>query len=61
MADTGDIEAIARHRPQDATTNRSLLYHAAQMHLTSCGRQMLHRHKRITAMFERINNQWQFK
>jgi hypothetical protein len=31
------------------------------MHLTSCGRQMLHRHKRITAMFERINNQWQFK
>ena len=36
MADTGDIEAIARHRPQDATTNRSLLYHAAQMHLTSC-------------------------
>lgn len=31
VADTGDIGAIARHRPQDATTNPSLLYHAAQM------------------------------
>lgn len=31
VVDTGDIEAIARHRPQDATTNPSLLYHAAQM------------------------------
>ena len=31
VEDTGDIEAIARHRPQDATTNPSLLYHAAQM------------------------------
>src|SRR6266567_4055793 len=31
VADTGDIEAIARHRPQDATTNPSLRYHAAQM------------------------------
>jgi len=31
VADTGDIEAIARHRPQDATTNPSLLFHAAQM------------------------------
>jgi transaldolase len=31
VADTGDIEAIQRHRPQDATTNPSLLYHAAQM------------------------------
>jgi len=31
VAYTGDIEAIARHRPQDATTNPSLLYHAAQM------------------------------
>jgi transaldolase len=30
VADTGDIEAIARHRPQDATTNPSLLYQAAQ-------------------------------
>ena len=26
VADTGDIDAIARHRPQDATTNPSLLY-----------------------------------
>ena len=31
VADTGDIEAIARHRPQDATTSPSLLFHAAQM------------------------------
>src|ERR1700741_905717 len=31
VAHTGDIEAIHRHRPQDATTNPSLLYHAAQM------------------------------
>jgi transaldolase len=30
VADTGDIEAIARNRPQDATTNPSLLYKAAQ-------------------------------
>jgi transaldolase len=31
VADTGDIEAIQRHRPQDATTNPSLLYKAAEM------------------------------
>jgi transaldolase len=31
VADTGDIEAIAEHRPVDATTNPSLLYKAAQM------------------------------
>ena len=31
VADTGDIEAIARHRPQDATTNPSLLFKSAQM------------------------------
>jgi transaldolase len=30
VADTGDIEAIARLRPQDATTNPSLLYQSAQ-------------------------------
>ncbi len=30
VADTGDIEAIAKHKPQDATTNPSLLLHAAQ-------------------------------
>src|SRR5262245_41049844 len=30
VADTGDIEAIAECRPQDATTNPSLLYQAAQ-------------------------------
>lgn len=31
VADTGDIEAIARHKPQDATTNPSLLFNAAKM------------------------------
>jgi len=30
VADTGDIEAIAQYQPQDATTNPSLLYQAAQ-------------------------------
>jgi transaldolase len=30
VADTGDIDAIAAHKPQDATTNPSLLYQAAQ-------------------------------
>ena len=31
VVDTGDIEAISRHRPKDAMTNPSLLFHAAQM------------------------------
>jgi len=31
VADTGDIEAIKQHQPQDATTNPSLLFKAAQM------------------------------
>jgi transaldolase len=30
VADTGDFESIARYKPQDATTNPSLLYQAAQ-------------------------------
>lgn len=30
VADTGDIDAIAQYKPQDATTNPSLLFHAAQ-------------------------------
>jgi len=30
VADTGDIEAIKEHRPQDATTNPSLLFQAVQ-------------------------------
>lgn len=30
VADTGDIDAIASHKPQDATTNPSLLLQAAQ-------------------------------
>ena len=35
VADTGDIEAIHRHRPQDATTNPSLLYHGFPANRTS--------------------------
>jgi transaldolase len=31
VADTGDIESIRKYKPQDATTNPSLLYKAAQM------------------------------
>ncbi len=31
VADTGDFEAISEYKPQDATTNPSLLYKAAQM------------------------------
>src|SRR5690625_7263694 len=31
VADTGDIEAIGRFRPQDATTNPSLLLKAASL------------------------------
>jgi transaldolase len=30
VADTGDIQAIAKYKPQDATTNPSLLFQAAQ-------------------------------
>ncbi len=30
VADTGDIDAIAEYRPQDSTTNPSLLLKAAQ-------------------------------
>jgi transaldolase len=30
VADTGDFEAISEHKPQDATTNPSLIYQAAQ-------------------------------
>jgi transaldolase len=29
-ADTGDFDSVARHRPQDATTNHSLLLQASQ-------------------------------
>lgn len=31
VADTGELSAIEKHRPQDATTNPSLLYKAARM------------------------------
>ncbi len=31
VADTGDIGSIARYKPQDATTNPSLIYQAVQM------------------------------
>jgi transaldolase len=32
VADTGDIDAISKHQPQDATTNPSLLLKAASQH-----------------------------
>ena len=35
VADTGDIEAIEKFTPRDATTNPSLITAAAQMPLTS--------------------------
>jgi transaldolase len=31
VADTGDVDAIERLKPQDATTNPSLIYKAATM------------------------------
>ncbi|MFT5561857.1 MAG: transaldolase, partial [Litorivivens sp.] len=31
VADTGDVEAIARYKPKDATTNPSLLLKAVQL------------------------------
>jgi transaldolase len=31
VADTGDVDAIKRLQPHDATTNPSLIYKAAQM------------------------------
>ena len=31
VADTGDIDAMALYKPQDATTNPSLIFKAAQM------------------------------
>ena len=31
VVDTGDVDAIKRLEPQDATTNPSLIYKAAQM------------------------------
>ena len=31
VADTGDVDAIDRLKPQDATTNPSLIYKAASM------------------------------
>jgi transaldolase len=31
VADTGDVNAIKRVKPQDATTNPSLIYKAASM------------------------------
>lgn len=31
VSDTGDLESIKKYTPQDATTNPSLLFQAAQM------------------------------
>ena len=50
VADTGDIDAIAASKPQDATTNPSLLYQAAQkpqyQHLVEAARDQLRRGRR---------------
>ena len=35
VADTGDIEAIAAFKPQDTTTNPSLLFHARTPRIVS--------------------------
>ncbi len=52
VADTGDIEAIAEYKPQDATTNPSLLYQAAQKpqyeHLVDDALRLRHRTPRAT-------------
>ena len=64
VADTGDIEAIARHRPQDATTNPSLLYYAAQM---PAYRRLVEEAAELALELGgsheemRIRNQWQLK
>ena len=31
VSDTGDVDAVKRLKPQDATTNPSLIYKAAQL------------------------------
>ena len=38
VADTGDIEAIAEHKPQDATTNPSLLFRRPRSRSTRISR-----------------------
>ena len=51
VADTGDIQAIARVKPQDATTNPSLLFSAAQrpeyQHLVQAAPARVERWRRV--------------
>jgi len=63
VADTGDIEAIAQYKPQDATTNPSLLLKAAQQSeyrplveaaLTAAERVSGHERARIEAFMDQL-------
>lgn len=57
VADTGDIDAIARHQPRDATTNPSLLFKAAQMpqYQDLIEDAVQHANRRSTSSDERID------
>jgi transaldolase len=63
VADTGDFEAIRKHRPQDATTNPSLILKAAQMPeyrglveeaVSAAGRVATDRRDRLAACLDRL-------
>jgi transaldolase len=63
VADTGDIEAIAKYKPQDATTNPSLLLKAAQMPqyralvdeaLSFAAKQSADKHARTAAFMDKL-------
>jgi len=63
VADTGDFETIRKHRPQDATTNPSLIYKAAQMAeyrglvedaVSAAGRASANRQDRVAACLDRL-------
>jgi transaldolase len=42
VSDTGDLGAIAKHKPQHATTNPSLLHRAAQMAVEKLSERIRH-------------------
>jgi transaldolase len=63
VADTGDFEAIRKHRPQDATTNPSLIFKAAQMPeyrglvedaVSAAGLASANRRERVAACLDRL-------
>ncbi|HEY0707543.1 MAG TPA: transaldolase [Polyangia bacterium] len=64
VADTGDIEAIGKYKPQDATTNPSLLLKAAQMPqyralvdeaLAYAAKQSADQHARTAAFMDKLS------